>query len=191
MRQFIVESLELRAASVTSVTLDPIGGTAREDSRPTKGGLGKGDLHLSVPLRLCGQPPFFLNTKITKRTQFNQICIVKVWSAATCRRFLPTRHIASVQSAVVPAHSKILAPAFWQHLRWIYNDLKQFKPFKTPYFLSHGGVHSHAGHDIQNDATPLGLGKNWERLPRVAHGAQPWAEGRNPVGIVRSQRHGR
>jgi len=43
----------------------------------------------------------------------------------------------------------------------------------------------HAGHDTKNDATPLGLGENWKRLPRVAHGAQSWAGGRNPVGIVR------
>src|ERR1700721_1041281 len=71
--------------------------------------------------------------------------VAKVWTAATYRRFPPMRHVASFQSAVVPAHSKILAPALWQHLRWIYNDLKQFKPFKTPYFLSRGGVQSHAG----------------------------------------------
>jgi hypothetical protein len=40
MSQLMVESLELRAASVTvdDRHQDPIGGTAREDFRPTKGG---------------------------------------------------------------------------------------------------------------------------------------------------------
>jgi hypothetical protein len=57
----MVESLELRAASVTvdDRHQDPIGGTARADSRPTKGG--------SVPV---ANLPFFKNMKITKRTQF-------------------------------------------------------------------------------------------------------------------------
>jgi hypothetical protein len=38
-------------------------------------------------------------------------------------------------------------------------------------------------HDTKNDATSLGLGENWKRLPGVAHGAQPRAVGHNLVGI--------
>ena len=35
--------------------------------------VAKGDWHPSVPLRLCGQPPLFKNTKITKRTQIKTV----------------------------------------------------------------------------------------------------------------------
>ena len=50
-----------------------------------------------------------VNFCIKKHKKTNPIFITKiVWTAATCRRFPPTRHVASFQSAVVPAHSKIL-----------------------------------------------------------------------------------
>jgi len=38
-------------------------------------------------------------------------------------------------------------------------------------------------------ATPLGLFSRLPRCPRVARSSQPWALGRNPLGIQVSQRH--
>jgi hypothetical protein len=39
----------------------------------------------------------------------------------------------------------------------------------------------------QEDTTPLGLIIQWGHFPRVARHAQPWAMGRNPVGILKSE----
>ena len=78
MRQLMVESLELRAEGVApklSVTLDTIVGSPRRllnnsgnrirtrRSVLRSPVLPKGDWHLSVPLRLCGQPPLFKKHK--------------------------------------------------------------------------------------------------------------------------------
>ena len=47
--------------------------------------------------------------------------------------------------------------------------------FPTPTGLRHFVVSA--------DTTPLGLKKNFMSFPRVARASQPWAGGRNPVGI--------